>query len=552
MNFSLSNIQGIAEYRARLDSKNIVMSDEMLSLAIASTRTPPYGLAKILSKSGVVSSLVVPNPDIVDIDKERTDEDTGGKLSVVTYLAKIRARYQEAFYLRAHPSEDQIVQLVGDKKDSPYSDKLTEEDKTKIVFLLRWKYMAYAMVSPPDCPTFPVFLFYKGDSGGKRVSDRSNIDNYEPISLDALEFFHYDTPADEALSKNVSTIGLQEDEINIGKEEVCIVSIKFPDYDPRYHVHIFRRSVIGRDLSNVVDPEKRAKRIEKMNQKQQQQQQQQQGSIHEEENDAAKPTQPEEDEAASTSTPPHDDDEAPSKRDKKARKKKASENAEDSEKELEGKNQKIPVDEPADDPMDVDPPVNAPKRRSRAKKSAVVPESVIDDPMEAFFDEVPCGSFRIDDSDDLALLGVPEMQRDDMAINCIWVDRAGPTGHVATPSIAELDTLCRLYVPRTDTSMYPGDLAVRFLLTVVGKHNPGVSLQPFINAATRSLVSTPAIGSMDINQLMNVLTPDIINAGKDHVMRTALADETLRLAHNQHDFALVKAAASASAATVKV
>lgn len=499
MSFQVLSMPGMTEYCARLAAKHIKISDEMLALACASARTPSYGLTKVLSKCGYVSSLVVPNPEIIDIDEERTDEETGSKLTTSAYLLAIRARYQVAFYMASHPEADAPVALLGDRKDSSIAGKLTDQEINKIVFLMRWNYMAYAMVSPPDCPTFPLFLFYKGDSN-KRGSDRSSIDNYEPVSLDALEFFHYKESTDTMLAADVSTIALFEQAVDVETEDAAsVVPVKFPLYDPRYPVYILRRSGIGRDLSNIVDPEKRAKRAEKSQQKQ-------------------APAPKEGDTAAAAEDPMH-------------------------------------VVSPAE--SEAAPKTD--KRRSRTKKPEPVPEdkegataaaaAADDDPMDVDVTEfTPEEQFRFDCIDDLARLDVPRMQRDDLAINCIWVDRAAMTGHTATPTIAELDSLCRLYVKRDDAPSYPGDLAVRFLLTIVGKHNPGVTLQAFVNVSTKALAETPAIGSMDINQLAHVLKPDIIHAAKEHVMRTALAEETLRLAHNQHDIATAKAAAAAAAA----
>lgn len=467
--------------------EKIQASPEIFALAVASMDKPPYGISHPYARCENISGLVVPNADINDIEESRVDETTKTSIPVVEYLDTLYTRYAQRIYSTSSNGSDAdaAASEITSYKDAVA--KLTDEQHKKVKILMRTAFIAYANVTPPNGsgPTFAPFLLYKGrhKSGD---DDINNINNYELVSKEALKYFHEPKAADAALKNDVSTIRMDTYTIRDASGETK--TLEYPEYDPRIGVARFKPTAAGREVSSIIN---------KLREK------------NKEGGDADAAEEPEGDEETSKT---------PKKKEKKPKKEKSKKPQEADEAAAENAAPPTPLP-PAIEESPKAPPANT------AVEDAMDIDAPVPPPLER--------AFHVKDANDLALLGVPALQHSDMSHKCVWVDRMGTTGHTATPSIAELNSLLRLYTAPDSELSYPSDLAVRLLLTIAGKHNPRVAMQPFIDTATKGLVNTPVLSSMDINQLRSALTPDLTHAINDHVIRTALTDEAVRNAYAQ-------------------
>jgi hypothetical protein len=543
MNHYMDMVPGLAEYYKTERCMKTGISEEMFVLSASAAGTPPYGLKGKgkLSESGIVAMLMVPNENLFDIDEARFDDAQEKPVPVKDYLQSIYLKFAKSIYTEAAQTGGSAAAGPQILKDDKILEELTLAQRTSVVTMMRYTFIAYAMVTPPNAPTFPMFLLYKGNTKKGGNNDVHNLDNYEPVSLDALQYFHLPDTAERCMKSPVSTITMVEHVLT--REDGEEIKVKYPEYDPRIGVQRFRHLQPGRDLVKIVDPSRAERRAAKKKTPKKADGSKTPDADKDEKKADDEGDDDEEEQDEEEQEEQRQEEEAAEEKEEKEEEEKRDEN--DEEKEKKKKKKKKKNQEQKEKEKKKDEKKAKKKHEKKEKKKDEDEANSGDEDAEAVVDkmevdeekkpaELPSALYVSDG--DLEILGVKPLQHHDLSTNCVWIDRAGNTGHVATPTVEELNSYNGLIynLTRGTEGECPGNLAVRMLLTIAGRHNPGVALQPFINTATKGLVETPILGSMDINQLGSVLSADVTNAIKDHVIRTALTDETLRLAYVQY------------------
>jgi hypothetical protein len=437
-----------------------------------------------------------------------------------------------------------IERRVRDQANIGPKTELTVDQERSVVTYLRRCYMTYAFVQGPnaDTPPFVVFLTYNGKSKGAKDNDLNNIDNYTPINLTLLDMFHPPgIDRRELVEKEISAVDITA--VTIRKKDGSEFEYKTPLYDPRWLINYHKKAAKNKAAVKLItalfatykprlvpDVKKRRPKERKK-----------------------KATKEAPDKDASESSSSSEDAAKMRKEEKKNKKKKKEKEKEEKKKEK----KKRPTNEadkkekkkaarppkqlpPATVAEDApQPPATAASTvaPSPAPAGAVVhalnPRVAAADPL--VYDPVR-RPYVVSNPTTLAALGVPALDRNDIADLHFWVDKLAQAGYDPLPTIAELHALVvhanQLHPARQSgppTAALSGSLLVRVILCLLGLYNRSFYRAPFVNIAATNEPPLAVLGTVDAERLTEYLTPNLISAGKDATLRTALIRETVKL-----------------------